>query len=84
MTLIVAVILTKVRICNRPATVILTKVRIRNRHPDESQNLRSLTITPIPDQVRNDGMAVTLTKIRTRNRHSDESQNLTDSESSSE
>jgi hypothetical protein len=43
-----------------------------------------LTITPIPDQVRNDGMAVTLTKIRTRNRHSDESQNLTDSESSSE
>jgi len=29
-------------------------------HPDESQDLRFLTITPIPDQVRNDGAAVVI------------------------
>ena len=55
MTLIVAVILTKVRICILQITVIMTKVRI----------YRFLTITPIPDQVRNDGTAVViLMKIR--------------------
>jgi len=66
MTLIVAVILTKVRTCNRPVTVIpelnsgqaLTKVRI----------YRFLTLITILNQVQNDA---------NRNRHSDESQNHT-------
>jgi hypothetical protein len=35
--------------CNRPV-----------RHPDESQDLRFLTITQIPDQVRNDGTAIVI------------------------
>ena len=52
MTLIGAVPLTKVRTCNRPV-----------RHSDESQNLRFLTITPIPDQVRNDGTAVVIPEL---------------------
>jgi hypothetical protein len=30
------------------------------RHPDESQDLRFLTITQIPDQVRNDGTAAVI------------------------
>jgi hypothetical protein len=36
-----------------------------NRHPDESQDLRFLAITQIPDQVRNDSTAVILTLIIT-------------------
>ncbi len=32
----------------------------RSCHPDESQDLRFLAITPIPDQVRNDGTAVVI------------------------
>jgi len=85
MTLIVAVTLTKVRTCNRPLTVILTKVRI----------YRFLTITQIPDQVRNDGTAVVILTNppggnHPRSCHPDESQDLrssdidNDSESSSE
>ncbi len=63
-----AVILTKVRIC---VLVFLKQILNQvqnddnsNCHPDENQDL-SLSLTQIPDQVRNDGAAVViLTKVR--------------------
>ena len=46
-------------------TLLLTIILAFFCHSDESQNLRFLTITQIPDQVRNDGTAVIiLTKVR--------------------
>ena len=41
-------------------TLIVTVIPTLLCHSDESQNRRFLTITQIPDQVRNDGTAVVI------------------------